>query len=95
MATAESYIHERRQVPDRRSGSKDVGAKGMGAIDWIAMVLLIVGGVNWGLVGLFNLDLVAMLFGEMSALSRIVYVVVGLSALYAIYTSSKMSRARI
>lgn len=94
MATVESYVHERRQMHDRRSQSKVAGAKGMGAMDWIAMLLLIVGGVNWGLVGLFGLDLVATLFGEMSALSRIVYVVVGLSALYAIYTSSKMSRAR-
>lgn len=94
MATAESYIQERRQVRDRRAESKVADAKRMGAMDWIAMALLIVGGVNWGLVGLFNLDLVATLFGEMSALSRIVYVVVGLSALYAIYTSSKMSRTR-
>ena len=92
MATAESYIHERRHVRDRRADSKVAGAKRMGAMDWIAMLLLIVGGVNWGLVGMFNFDLVATLFGEMSALSRIVYVVVGLSALYAIYTSSKMSR---
>ncbi|KRB89897.1 hypothetical protein ASE07_17315 [Noviherbaspirillum sp. Root189] len=64
----------------------------MGAVDWLAMILLIVGGVNWGLVGLFNFDLVATLFGEMSALSRIVYIVVGLCALYSIYTSNKLSR---
>ncbi len=48
----------------------------------IAMVLLVVGGLNWGLVGLLDFDLVAMLFGDMSALSRIVYSLVGLSALY-------------
>jgi uncharacterized protein len=48
------------------------------------LVLLIVGGLNWGLVGLFGFDLVAALFGEMSALSRIVYVLVGLSALFQI-----------
>jgi uncharacterized membrane protein YuzA (DUF378 family) len=47
-------------------------------------VLLIVGGLNWGLVGLFGFDLVAALFGQMSALSRIVYVLVGLSALWQI-----------
>lgn len=47
----------------------------------IAQILLIVGGLNWGLVGLFEFDLVATLFGEMSALSRIVYVLVGISAL--------------
>lgn len=91
MATAEGHFHERRLVPDRRTHSHP---RTMGAVDWIAMVLLIVGGLNWGLVGLFNFDLVATLFGEMSALARVVYVLVGLSALYAIYTSSKMSRAR-
>jgi uncharacterized membrane protein YuzA (DUF378 family) len=54
----------------------------MKAIDVIAAVLLVVGGVNWGLVGLLNFDLVAALFGEMSALSRTVYAVVGLAAIY-------------
>ncbi|HLS48207.1 MAG TPA: DUF378 domain-containing protein, partial [Gemmatimonadales bacterium] len=43
--------------------------------------LLIIGGLNWGLVGAFGFDLVATLFGEMSAISRIVYVLVGLSAI--------------
>ncbi len=50
--------------------------------DWVAMVLLIIGGINWGLVGLFNFDLVAALFGEMSLFSRIIYVLVGISAIY-------------
>ena len=48
----------------------------------IALLLLIVGGLNWGLVGLFGFDLVAALFGEMSLLSRIVYTLVGTSALW-------------
>ena len=66
--------------------------RSMSTIDWIAMTLLIVGGLNWGLVGLFNVDLVAMLFGEMTTVSRLVYLLVGLSALYSIYTTSKMSK---
>lgn len=94
MATAEGHLHERRHIPDRRGSSHGVRTNRMGAVDWIAMALLIIGGVNWGLVGLFNVDLVAMLFGEMSTISRVVYTLVGLSALYAIYTSSKMSRSR-
>jgi len=53
----------------------------MPVINKITLLLLIVGGLNWGLVGLFDFDLVAALFGEMSLLSRIVYVVVGASAL--------------
>jgi len=52
------------------------------ALDWVSMVLLIVGGLNWGLVGLFNFDLVAALFGEMSIISRLVYILVGISAIY-------------
>jgi len=48
------------------------------------LLLLIVGGLNWGLVGLFGFDLVAAIFGQMSALSRIVYVLVGISALWQI-----------
>ena len=56
----------------------------MRAINLVTLLLLIVGGLNWGLVGLFNFDLVAALFGEMSTLSRIVYVLVGLSALWQI-----------
>jgi len=92
MAIAQGHIQERRHIPDRRSGVSHTSEKRLSAVDWIAMILLIVGGVNWGLVGLFNFDLVATLFGPMSALSRIVYVVVGLCALYTIYTSSKMTR---
>jgi len=54
----------------------------MRVINSVTLLLLIVGGLNWGLVGLFDFDLVAALFGEMSTLSRIVYVLVGASALY-------------
>ena len=48
----------------------------------IAYVLVILGAVNWGLIGLFKFDLVRFLFGDMSLLSRIVYIVVGLCGLY-------------
>lgn len=54
----------------------------MRIVNTATLVLLIVGGLNWGLVGLLGLDLVAALFGEMSALSRIVYTLVGASALW-------------
>ena len=54
----------------------------MTAINKITLLLLIVGGLNWGLVGLFGFDLVAAIFGEMSLLSRIVYALVGASALW-------------
>lgn len=64
----------------------------LNTIDWIAYALAIIGGINWGLVGAFNFDLVAAIFGEMSTLSRIIYVLVGLSALYLIYTGTKLGR---
>ena len=47
----------------------------------VALVLLVIGGLNWGLVGLLDLDLVAMLLGDMSLLARVVYTLVGVSAL--------------
>ena len=57
----------------------------MTALDRIALVLVIIGAINWGLVGLFQFDLVAALFGGPSyVLSRIVYVVVGLAGLYCL-----------
>ncbi|HWQ44299.1 MAG TPA: DUF378 domain-containing protein [Methanosarcina barkeri] len=59
------------------------------SIDWLALVLVIVGGLNWGLVGLFGFDLVAAIFGDMSTLSRIVYSLVGLAAVYMIYFATK------
>ena len=52
----------------------------MRAINSITLLLVIVGGLNWLLVGLFDFDLVAALFGDMSPLSRIVYILVGVSA---------------
>ncbi len=51
----------------------------------LAFVLLVIGGLNWGLVGAFNFDLVTYLFGAMTVLSRVVYVLVGLSALFKIF----------
>lgn len=78
----------------RTTGEYAAHARGsrMNALDWIAMALLVVGGLNWGLVGVFGFDLVAALFGDMSALSRIVYALVGLSAIWCIYTASKLGR---
>jgi len=75
-----------------RNGAHDISARRFNAVDWIAMILLIIGGLNWGLVGLADFDLVAALFGDGSALSRIVYVLVGLAALFCLYTATKMGR---
>ena len=56
----------------------------MKIIDKIALVLIIIGAINWGLIGLFEFDLVATLFGEMSVLSRIVYSLVGIAGVWGI-----------
>jgi len=66
----------------------------MRVLNTVTLVLLIVGGLNWGLVGLLNFDLVAALFGEMSPLSRIVYSLVGLSALWQLIPLFRGDEAR-
>ena len=54
----------------------------MKIIDKIALVLIIIGAINWGLIGLFNFNLVTALFGDMSIISRIVYTIIGISGLW-------------
>jgi uncharacterized protein len=62
------------------------------ALDWTAITLTIIGALNWGLIGLFKINLVDNLFGNAntSLVSRIIYTLVGVSGLYLIYTASKM-----
>ena len=52
-----------------------------------AYVLVVIGALNWGLVGLFDFDLVAFLFGEMSLLTRFVYTLIGISAIVSATTA--------
>lgn len=82
---------------DLRSGAAHRPAthNRLNGLDWIALILLIVGGLNWGLVGAFGIDLVATLFGEGSMLSRIVYILVGLAAIwgFAIMRLGRSGRA--
>ena len=56
----------------------------MKVINLVTLLLIIIGGLNWGLVGLFSFDLVAAIFGSGSLLSRLVYILVGLSAVWQI-----------
>ncbi len=56
----------------------------MKILDKIALVLVIIGAINWGLIGIFNFNLVDTIFGEMSIISRIVYSLVGISGLWCI-----------
>jgi uncharacterized membrane protein YuzA (DUF378 family) len=65
------------------------GKMAKNAIDWIALILLVIGGINWGLVALLNLDIVAKLFGAMTIVSKVIYVVIGVSALWTLFASFK------
>ncbi len=56
----------------------------MKIIDKIALALVIIGAINWGLVGIFNFNLVDAIFGAMSIISRIIYILVGISGLWSI-----------
>jgi uncharacterized membrane protein YuzA (DUF378 family) len=58
--------------------------KKIGLLGWICQILVLIGGLNWGLIGAFRFDLVSKIFG-VGAISRIVFIVVGLAALYLIY----------
>lgn len=64
----------------------------MKILNWVTFILVVIGGLNWGLVGLFNFDLVAAIFGQMSFLSRLVYDLVGLSAIYMLVIGGKMMK---
>jgi hypothetical protein len=58
-------------------------------LDWIALILVIIGAVNWGLVGLANVNLVTIIFGSIPVLKKAVYLLVGLSGLYVLYIALK------
>lgn len=94
MATMNTPTMDRRSIPERRVATRTHGHSTMSALDYIAMALLIVGGLNWAMVGLFDVDMVAVLFGPGSMLTRVVYMLVGLAALYSLYTIAKMARSK-
>ena len=56
----------------------------MKALDKIALALIIIGAINWGLIGLFKFNLVEMIFGNMTAIARIIYALVVISGLWGI-----------
>ena len=60
----------------------------------IALLLLVIGALNWGLVGLLNMDVVAKIFGDMSSITKAVYVLVGLAGVYAAVTMLPKQLAR-
>lgn len=59
----------------------------MSPLNWFAGILAVIGALNWGLVGLFNFNLVRSIFGPMSMFSRLIYTTVGISGLYLLFAS--------
>ena len=53
-------------------------------LDIVALILIIIGDINWGLIGFFRFDLIASLFGQLSAISRIIYAIVGIAGIYSL-----------
>lgn len=65
--------------------------KDKSSLGTIAWILVIVGAINWGLVGILKVDIVATIFGNATTISRVVYTLVGLSGIYLLATASKKS----
>lgn len=53
-------------------------------LDIVALILIIIGAINWGLIGFFRFDLIASLFGQLSSISRIIYAIVGIAGIYSL-----------
>lgn len=63
----------------------------MKTVDYIVLALIVIGAINWGLIGFLNFDLVRVIFGDMSIVSRLVYALVGIGGLYAISYFGRIS----
>lgn len=66
--------------------------KNLSALDWIALILVIIGGLNWGLVGIFQADIVNSIFGSVPVLAAIIYIIIGLAAVYLAIISVSLAR---
>lgn len=73
-------------IPEQKEVS-DMDSRGF---DYTALVLVIIGAINWALIGFFKFDLVAFIFGDLTVVTRIIYVIVGLAGLYLISTFGRI-----
>jgi uncharacterized membrane protein YuzA (DUF378 family) len=94
MATINAPGIERRHMPERRVAMREGRGSAMSALDYAAMALLIIGGLNWGMIGIADVDVVASAFGTDTPLTRLIYTLVGIAALYSIYLATKMASSR-
>ncbi len=66
--------------------------KNLNGLDWLFLILLVIGGLNWGLVGLFDFNLVEAIFGSIMIIAKIIYILVGISAIYILAISGKLAK---
>ncbi|MFA5009042.1 MAG: DUF378 domain-containing protein [Candidatus Paceibacterota bacterium] len=64
----------------------------LNSFDWLALILVIIGGINWGIYGIWGYDLVAVIFGSIAIIAKIIYILVGISAVYLAIVSSSIGR---
>ncbi|MDB5959079.1 MAG: hypothetical protein JWP59_373 [Massilia sp.] len=93
MATMNIPANDRRHTAERRQtpvlGKRSTGVS---VLDYLSMALMIIGGLNWASVGVWGVDVVARLFGVGTPIARVIYILVGLAALYGIYLISRMEK---
>lgn len=66
--------------------------KNLSSLEWLVLALVIIGALNWGLIGIFNFNLVTAIFGNMSAISRIVYSLVGIAAIALLFMTARLQK---
>ena len=91
MATINAPTMDRRTGPERRTVVREGGRPAMSALDYVAMVLLIIGGLNWAMVGLFQVDVIDALLGATAPLARLLYGLVGVAALWGVYLFGRLA----
>lgn len=67
--------------------------KSLTVIDWVALVLVIIGGLNWGLVGLFQFNLVDRIFSFAPIIVNIIYILVGIASIYLVIIAAKLQKS--
>ena len=81
METVSTYKTDKNKYTKKEKEETSMNSK---PLDYTALVITIIGAINWGLIGFFKFNLVTFLLGDMTLLSRIVYAVVGICGLYLI-----------
>ncbi len=84
-------IHSTTTAPHAAASHPDTRVT---SLDWLGLLLVLIGGINWGLIGAVQFDVVAWLLGPMTTASRAVYVLIGVAALYCVFAAPGWRRER-